>query len=119
MTTTEGPNQFMLIQHPQFFPFLSTFFRKSSNFPYLLPQLVDSTLNVSIVHVFYIPNDRDHKTLGRSKVPDQLIHRGATQTTALGRSLASAQKHSCLLLCTQQVGGGAALHPGSWPGNWA
>lgn len=75
----------MPIQHPQFFPFLPTFFRKASHFPYLLSQLIDSTLYVSKVHVFYIPNDGDHKTLGRSKVHDQQIHRSDTQITVIGQ----------------------------------
>lgn len=98
---------------------LPIFFKNTSSFSYLFPQLIDSSLYVSKVHVFYIPNDRDHKTLGRSKVHSQQINGSDKQITAIGQQPGPTQHHSCLLLSPQQVVGTAASQSASLPGNLA
>lgn len=93
--------------------------KNTPSFPYLFPQLIDSTLYVSIVHIFYIPNDRDHKTLGRSKVHSQQMDSSVKQITTFGQEPGPTQHHSCLLLRRQQVVGTAPSHSASLPGNLA
>lgn len=108
--TTQGLNQFMPVQHPQFLPFLPTLSKTTSSFTYLLPQLVDSSLYVSKVHIFYIPNDRNHKTLGGSRVHNQQTQGSDKQRAATGQEPG---------LSPQQVVGTATSHPASLPGNLA